>query len=121
MEKETNNPETVSNTTSKEGTKKTGIIRKIGDKFLLYLAENPNCVIPLVSIVFGGFNLLMSSANKRNNNCWVVDNITKEKFLTKHPLTNGEILELGERMNDGELKGEALSNMGLLKEEKRRK
>lgn len=119
MEKEITNPETTADMNAK--TKKPNMLQKVGDKFLLYLAENPGSIIPFASILFGGLNLLINCRIKQNSNCWVKDIVTEEKFLAKHPLTNSEILELGERMSNGELKGEALSNMGLLKEEKRRK
>jgi hypothetical protein len=47
--------------------------------------------------------------------------VTGEEFMLKHPLRNDEILELGSRMIDGESKGEALNDMGLLRKERRRK
>lgn len=119
MEETNNNPKNTDN--SKEKPKLTDRLRRIGDSFLLYLAENPGAIIPFASIIFGGANLLINCRRKRNDDCLVKDTITNENYLLKHPLSNSEILELSERMNSGETKGEALSSMELLREEKRRK
>lgn len=53
--------------------------------------------------------------------CLVEDDITGLNFKTKRPLTNTQILELGDRMVDGQTKGEALQEMGMLKKEKKRR
>ena len=53
--------------------------------------------------------------------CLVEDDVTGLDFRTKKPLTNSQILELGDRMIDGQTKGEALSEMGMLKKERKRR
>lgn len=90
-----------------------------------FIVENPAMTMPILTglIMFGGGILkgLTGSSGKRLERCKVQDPITGEYFLAEHPLTNTEILELGERMSDGESKGEALDNMNLLRDEKKRK
>ena len=51
----------------------------------------------------------------------VPDEITGLNYRTSHPLSNAEILELSDRMVDGETTGEALNNMGVLKQDKKKK
>lgn len=101
---------------------------KIGekvDKSLCFLAEHPEVTIPLLSsvgmLIGGGVRIISNAGNRNLDHCRVQDDITDEEFLTEHPLTNDEILELGRRMNLGEPKGVALQEMGLLRNERKRK
>lgn len=90
-----------------------------------FFEENPGLFIPMIT----GVGLLLGAVTGVASNHaedWieshqVEDDVTGLNFRTKHPLTNAEILELGNRMNDGQGKGAALEEMGLLKNEKRRK
>ena len=111
---------------------KLGILEKgklwmkaIKDGTREFIVENPAMTMPILTglIMFGGGILkgLTGTGGKRYEHCKVQDPITGEYYLTEHPLTNGEIRELGERMSSGEMKGEALDNMGLLRDEKKRK
>lgn len=87
--------------------------------------ENPQISLTILSglgmLVAGGAKMLLGSGNNKQDKCRVQDDVTEEYFVTTHPLTNDEILELGERMVDGESKGKALKDMGVLKEERKRK
>ena len=93
------------------------------NSFAEFVSKNPAMVLPMVSMVgsltFKGLSML-AGANQ-NDRCLVEDDVTGEDFMVKHPLRNDEILELGSRMIDGESKGEALNEMGLLRHERRRK
>ncbi len=93
------------------------------NSFAEFVSKNPAMVLPMVSMVgslaFKGLSML-AGANQ-NDRCLSEDDVTGEEFMLKHPLTNNEILELGSRMIDGESKGEALNDMGLLRKERRRK
>lgn len=95
---------------------------KTGVKFL---AENSWIVLPALSglgtLVLGAASMSQDRKKKYSQACLVEDDITGLNFKTKHPLTNGQIMELGERMNVGQSKGEALNEMELLKKEKKRK
>ena len=64
----------------------------------------------------------MASGSPTNTipSCRVEDDVTGLEFRTKRPLTNDQILELGERMIDGQTKGNALYEMGVLKKERKR-
>ena len=92
--------------------------------FSKFVEENPSILLPMVSLagslVFNGLRML-AGGNDRNEKCMVEDDVTGEHLVTKHPLTNAEILELADRMIDGQPKGSALDDMGLLRNEKRRK
>lgn len=86
-------------------------------------AKNPGLIVPML---IGGFTFIsglvnMVSGNDQLEHCLAEDDRTGEKLLTKQPLTNAQILELGDRMDEGLSKGEALRDMGLLRDEKKRK
>ena len=73
-------------------------------------------VLPGIVAVIGG-----AIGGRNPEACLVEDDVTGLDFKTKHPMTNKEILELGDRMIDGQSKGDALNEMGLLKKEKKRR
>ena len=89
-----------------------------------FVKENPQ-VVPMIlsgfGMLVGGGVRLIAGSGKNNESCMIKDDVTGCEFKTKHPLTNDEILELGDRMIDGEWKGQALQEMGVLKKERRRK
>ena len=97
----------------KKGFKEAGQIIK----------DNPMMIIPILGGTLRIVGKIISTASGAGNydHCMVTDDITGEDFLTIHPLTNSEILNLGDRMSEGQSKGEALSDMGLLRNEKKRK
>jgi hypothetical protein len=93
------------------------------NSFAEFVSKNQAMILPMVSMLgsmaFKGLTML-AGANQ-NDRCLSEDDVTGEEFMLKHPLRNDEILELGSRMVDGETKGEALNDMGLLRKERRRK
>ena len=90
----------------------------IKDRGEMILAVAPIVVPALVAIASG---VATNSANKQKH-CLVKDDRTGEKLMVKHPLTNDEIMDMGDRMEANDLsKGEALRDMGLLKKERSRK
>lgn len=99
--------------------------KAIKDGTTEFIVENPAMTMPILTglIMFGGGIIkgLTGSSGRKLDRCKVQDPITGEYFLADHPLTNSEIRELGDRMSSGEDKGEALENMGLLRNEKKRK
>jgi len=84
-----------------------------------FFTENPQAIMPFVgglaTILFTGFKIVAGSGEKRLESCRVEDDVTGESLLLTHPLTNDEVLELGNRMTTGCSKAEALNEMGLLK------
>ena len=76
--------------------------------------------VPLAITVVTGIASNMIEAGA-NDALLVEDDITGLDFKTKHPMTNKEILELGDRMSVGQSKGDALNEMGLLKKERKRR
>ena len=72
-------------------------------------------------ILVGALSGAVDTSANRNKKCLVKDDVTGLEYLTKHPLTNKEIVELSDRMVDGETHGEALNNMGLLRNERKRR
>lgn len=99
--------------------------KDVGSAALGFISENPMLIIPIISgvtAIFGGaVKAIGNAGNGQYDKCLVEDDVTGEEFLVKHPMTNDEILELGTRMIDGEWKGSALDEMGLLRNERKRK
>ena len=97
----------------------------IKEETLKYLGEHPEVVIPIITSGIGVFVGLSTLAKSNEKDmigaCQVEDDITGLNFLTEHPMTNAEIIELGDRMMDGQSKGQALNEMGLLRDERTRK
>lgn len=73
------------------------------------------------TILVGIFKTVNSIQEGKTNKCKVESDISGLDYIVKHPMTNQEILELDQKMADGERKGEALDDMELLKKERRRK
>lgn len=99
--------------------------KKVGKACDEYFTEHPGVLFKVATIGGGVLLGVLSGAvdmnSPKNTKCQVEDDVTGCKYLTKHPLTNSEILELSGRMKDGETHGEALNDMGLLRKEKRRR
>lgn len=100
-------------------------VKEVGKAIGEVLVKNPMLLIPVVSGVFGivgkVLNIAAGNGHNWNEHYLSEDDVTGEEYRLRHPMTNSEILELSERMIDGQPKGEALEDMGLLKNEKRRK
>ena len=105
---------------------KMGLLMKVKGKLknaknsvLEFMTENPQVIMPLFTclgaVAAALFHIATNAGEKRLEACRIEDDVTGEKLLAKHPLTNTEILELGSRMIDGEPKAEALQDMGLLR------
>lgn len=95
--------------------------------FGAFISENPKYLFTIAAQAAGAVGLILKAADILGSNgggrnkCDVPDEVTGLNYRTSHPLTNAEIMELSDRMVDGETTGEALMNMGVLKEEKKRK
>lgn len=96
----------------------------VKDTTVQFFEDHPASFIPVLSAAGMLFSGIMAAANQKSDNykekCLVEDDVTGQDFRTTHPMTNNEILELGSRMIDGQTKGDALCEMGLLAKEKRR-
>ena len=95
------------------------------DKAVEYINAHDEMVRPIAIGIAGVVGGLIAGYNNLDTreaaHCVVEDDITGCEFRTKHALTNNEILELGDRMTEGQMKGYALKEMGLLKKEKKRR
>jgi len=88
------------------------------------IADNIGWVVPAIGLTVSFISIIGSalSGDKKREACLVEDDFTGEDLMVKHPLTNSDILEMSDRMKtDGVTKAEALDDMGLLKNERRRK
>ena len=86
-----------------------------------FLKENPQSFISMVGGAVGmGLTIigLCGGFSRKDDNCKVPDEVTGLNYTTDHPLTNSEIIELSDRIICGESKGEALQNMGVLKDQR---
>lgn len=88
------------------------------------IGENPEIIISTlisgtIAITVGICKTILDMG-RISEDCLVTDDITGCDYLVDHPLTNEEILYFGERISNGESRGEALQNMGVLVEEKKR-
>ena len=120
--------ETVKEKTKSTCEKVKSKVKTAAIKTVDYLDQNQEMIKPVIygsiAVVGGVVTGIMNYATggqPAKDACLVEDDVTGLKFNTKHPLTNNEILELGDRMIDGQTKGEALQDMSLLKKEKRRR
>lgn len=95
-------------------------LRRKANGTLEFLTKNPMVIMPAASILLGLFKIAMSGGGN-GDKYLVEDEVTGEKLKVTHRLTNDEILELEDRMVDGQLKGRALNDMGVLKKERKRR
>lgn len=99
--------------------------KKVGKVIVEVTETNPSLIITIGmgigSAVIGILTGAASAQTDKYEHSKVEDDVTGLNYLAKHPLTNREILELSERKVDGETTGEALENMGLLRNEKKRR
>lgn len=104
---------------------KVEVLKTKVEKGAKFVAENSWMVMPVLSglgtLAITIMGVSKDKKAKYNQACLVKDDISGLKFKTTHPLTNHEIMELGERMNNGQSKGEALDEMELLKKERKRR
>lgn len=97
--------------------------KEFGANLLHVAAENTDKIVPacLGTYFFISGFIKIASGQSKKEELFVVDDVTGEKLLTTRKLCNGDVLTLTEEMKDGKSKGEALRDMGLLQDEKRRK
>ena len=98
--------------------------KEAGEKLGDYLEEHSSTVYTIVSVggavIAGTIAGIAQIGNGHRESCEVEDDITGLKYRVKRPLTNQQIMELGDHMIDGESMGSALDDMGVLKKEWRR-
>ena len=92
-----------------------------------YFDENPEkfgaCIGALVTLALPIGGAIISFAGNDKESCKIHDDTIGSYWLTDHPLTNQELLEVNRKLFDGQCAslGEALQEEGYLKKEKRRK
>lgn len=100
-------------------------LKKVGEATVKVITSRPAMAFSAFVAVGGTMVGILSGAGQLGKDSYehskVTDEVTGLDYLAKHPLTNSEILELSDRMVDGETTGEALNNMGLLRNEKKRR
>lgn len=89
------------------------------------MTKNPMLAGMVISSVLSTAGTIVSviarNHDEEEDRCTTYDPYAGMDLTTKHELTNGEILEMTQRMKNGDTKVEALNDMGLLREEKKRK
>ena len=106
----------------KAGGKKVVETTKIvGETF----AKNPMLAVMAISTIGSTVTTIMNTVSRNKeeeeDRCTTYDAYAGMEITTTHELSNQEILEMTERMKAGQKKVEALNDMGLLKEDKKRK
>lgn len=111
-----------------EETKEKTFVEKMkgtGKVVLDTFKESPMLAVMFVTSVaktaFTIVNIISQNREEEQERCTTHDSYADADLVTTHELTNGDILEMTERMkHNGQTKVEALNDMGLLKREKRR-
>lgn len=106
----------------KAGGKKVVETTKIvGETFV----KNPMLAVMFISTVGSTVvsiaNTISKNKDEEEDRCTTYDSYAGMDITTTHELSNQEILEMTERMKAGQKKVEALNDMGLLREDKKRK
>ena len=96
-------------------------VKKVGAVFQKYPEIVPLCISVGVSVIGGVAGIAKTNADKQREGCRIESEVSGQTYLTTHPLSNHEIMELDRRMINGETTGEALDNMQVLRKEKKRK
>lgn len=103
------------------------IWKETGKIFWNNLKEHPEAigyfVSGLITIGGAGIALIGNQKSKEEESCRIHESITGFDWVTTHPLTNQELLEVNRRLYDEQIKGlgEALEAEGYLKKEKKRR
>lgn len=91
-----------------------------------YLDENPEKAGALfgglVTLGIGLYAMVAGAAAKEEEKCRIEDEYIGSYWVTDHPLTNKELMELNNRMLESQYYnlGKALDECGYLKDEKKR-
>lgn len=97
---------------------KTWVVTK-KDNLMAFFGEHPEMLIPVISGVLalgnGLVHWVQSADEKQIDRCRIQDDVSGEYLIAKHPLKNEDVLELSERMSNGQRKSEALKEMNLLR------
>lgn len=119
MEEKNVEKQTIFVKAKKKIKEKTDKAKETAGNIFHFFAEHPEVTQAvfsgLATLGFGGIMAASRAGKQRLEACRVDDDITGERFLVEHPLTNDEILELNQRMSCGESKASALESMGLLR------
>lgn len=103
------------------GKKVVETIKIVGETFV----KNPMLAVMALTTIGSTVTTVMNtiSRNKEEeeDRCTTYDSYAGMDVTTTHELSNQEILEMTERMKAGQKKVEALNDMGLLREDKKRK
>lgn len=98
--------------------------KKTGKIVVETFKKNPMLAFMAVGSVVSTIGKVASDIAERKEDeqkrCTTYDAYAGADLVTTHELTNSEVLEMTERMKSGQKKVEALNDMGLLKEDKRR-
>lgn len=101
--------------------------KETGKIFWNNLKEHPEAigyfVSGMITIGGAGIALIGNQKSKEEESCRIHESITGFDWVTTHPLTNQELLEVNRRLYDEQIKGlgEALEAEGYLKKEKKRR
>lgn len=106
----------------KAGGKKVVETTKIvGETFV----KNPMLAVMALSTIGSTVTTVLNTVSRNKeeeeDRCTTYDSYAGMDITTTHELSNQEILEMTERMKAGQKKVEALNDMGLLREDKKRK
>ena len=106
----------------KAGGKKVVETTKIvGETFV----KNPMLAVMALSTIGSTVTTVLNTVSRNKeeeeDRCTTYDSYAEMDITTTHELSNQEILEMTERMKAGQKKVEALNDMGLLREDKKRK
>jgi len=101
--------------------------KEAGKIFLNDLKEHPEAiggiVTGLITTIGAGIAIAGNRRDKAEESCRIHESITGFDWVTTHPLTNQELLEVNRRLYDEQINGlgEALEAEGYLKKEKKRR
>ena len=106
----------------KAGGKKVVETTKIvGETFV----KNPMLAVMALSTIGSTVTTVLNTVSRNKeeeeDRCTTYDSYAGMDITTTHELSNQEILEMTERMKAGQKKVEALNDMGLLRDDKKRK
>ena len=95
-------------------------------KALDYFDEHPEAfgtvIAGLFTLILGGAGIVANRASKNEEKCRIEDERIGSYWVTDHPLTNSELMEVNNRMLEMQYEdvGFALEDLGFLKDEKKR-
>lgn len=124
---EVNNEKEVKKTFKEKIHDELAVWKETGKIFWNNLKEHPEAigyfVSGLITIGGAGIALISNQQNKVEEGCKIHDEMTGFDWVTTHPLTNQELMEVNRKLYDEQIKslGQALDEAGYLKKEKKRR